>query len=172
MYQFYVLWYKYYKCCSLYTAQEMKFSIKDFFSKCAQIRKKLRVWSHLLRKSLMENFIFCAVLGELWYGITVQKMKFSIKDFFNKCDQRCLKRWSHLLKTLFSVQWIIFLLLFNPASHYVNLKEKWKIMKILIADVWYANNQLFCDLYTGHVLHFNYLFIWLSCIFFFFFWFY
>ena len=23
--------------------------------------KKLRIWSHLLRKSLMENFIFCAV---------------------------------------------------------------------------------------------------------------
>ena len=40
----------------------MKFSIKDFFSKCDQIRKKLRIWSHLLKKSLMENFIFfCAV---------------------------------------------------------------------------------------------------------------
>ena len=32
-------------------AQKMKFSI---FS-------KLRIWSHLLKKSLMENFIFCAV---------------------------------------------------------------------------------------------------------------
>ena len=40
----------------------MKFSIKDFFSKCDQIRKKLRIWSHLLKKSLMENFIFCAVI--------------------------------------------------------------------------------------------------------------
>ena len=39
----------------------MKFSIKDFFSKCDQIRRKLRIWSHLLNKSLMENFIFCAV---------------------------------------------------------------------------------------------------------------
>ena len=37
----------------------MKFSIKDFFSKCDQIRRKLRIWSHLLKKSLMENFIFC-----------------------------------------------------------------------------------------------------------------
>ena len=35
----------------------MKFSIKDFFSKCDQIRKKLRIWSHLLKKSLTENFI-------------------------------------------------------------------------------------------------------------------
>ena len=42
------------------TAQKMKFSIKDFFSKCDQIRRKLRIWSHLMMKSLMENFIFCA----------------------------------------------------------------------------------------------------------------
>ena len=39
----------------------MKFSIKDFFSKCDLIRRKLRIWLHLLKKSLMENFIFCAV---------------------------------------------------------------------------------------------------------------
>ena len=31
--------------------KKMKFSIKDFFSK----------YDHLLKKSLMENFIFCAV---------------------------------------------------------------------------------------------------------------
>ena len=43
------------------TAQKMKFSIKDFSSKCVQIRSFLRIWSHLLEKSLMENFIFCAV---------------------------------------------------------------------------------------------------------------
>ena len=39
-------------------AQKMKFSIKDFFSKCDQIRRKLRILSHLLKKSLMKNFIF------------------------------------------------------------------------------------------------------------------
>ena len=42
------------------TAQKMTFSIKDFFSKCDQIRRNLRIWSHLLKKSFMENFIFCA----------------------------------------------------------------------------------------------------------------
>ena len=42
-------------------AQKMKFSIKEFFCKYDQIRRKLRIWSHLLKKSLMENFIFCAV---------------------------------------------------------------------------------------------------------------
>ena len=40
------------------TAQNIKFSIRDFFSKCDQIRRKLRIWSRLLKKSSMENFIF------------------------------------------------------------------------------------------------------------------
>ena len=40
------------------TAQKMKFSIKDFFSKCEQVRSKLRIWSHLLIKSLMETTFF------------------------------------------------------------------------------------------------------------------
>ena len=39
----------------------MKFSIKNFFSKCDQIRNFLRICSHLLKKSLMENFFFCAM---------------------------------------------------------------------------------------------------------------
>ena len=38
----------------MHTAQKMKFSSKDFFSKCEQIRS----WE----TDLMENFIFCAVL--------------------------------------------------------------------------------------------------------------
>ena len=43
----------------------MKFPIKDFFSKGDQIRKKLRIWSHLLKISLMENVIFWAVILEV-----------------------------------------------------------------------------------------------------------
>ena len=52
----------------------MKFFIKDFFSKCDHIRQKLRIWSHLLKKSLMENFIFCAV--------TKQNQSFTLPNFF------------------------------------------------------------------------------------------
>ena len=43
------------------TAQKRKFSIEDFFSKYDQIRRKLWIWSHLLRKSLMGNPILSAV---------------------------------------------------------------------------------------------------------------
>ena len=47
------------------TSQKMKFSIKDFLSKCDQIRSFLRIWSHLLKKSLMENFFFfCNCLNQ------------------------------------------------------------------------------------------------------------
>ena len=37
--------------------------MKDFFSKCDQIRRKLRIWSYLLKKSLMENVILDAFVG-------------------------------------------------------------------------------------------------------------
>ena len=62
------------------TGQKMKFSINDFFSKCDQSHRNLRVWSNFLKKSLMESFIFCAVtipplnkkiwlIGNLYSGI-------------------------------------------------------------------------------------------------------
>ena len=45
----------------------MKFSITDFFSKYDQIRSFRRICSHLLKKSLMDDFIFWLVIvkGEL-----------------------------------------------------------------------------------------------------------
>ena len=42
----------------IYGSQEMKFSIKDFPNKCDQI--DWRIWLYLLKKPLVENFIFYA----------------------------------------------------------------------------------------------------------------
>ena len=53
----------------------MKFAIEDFFSKCDQIRRFLRIWSHLLKKSLMENFIFCAVRVKLFHQLKQEPSK-------------------------------------------------------------------------------------------------
>ena len=65
------------------TIQKMKFSIKHFFSKCDQICRKLRVQSHLLKKSLMENFIFCAVILEgeelNWIGQPIRSFEGNIQ---------------------------------------------------------------------------------------------
>ena len=54
------------------TSGLMKFSMKHFFSKCDQIRSKLRIWSHLPKKCLMENFIFYAVFA------TTMSMRFFV----------------------------------------------------------------------------------------------
>ena len=43
------------------TAQKIEVFHLGFFSKCHQIRSFLRICSHFLKKSLIENFIFCAM---------------------------------------------------------------------------------------------------------------
>ena len=71
----------------------MRFSIDDFFSKGDQIRRKLRVWSHLLKKSIMENFIlrhvkfktvisFILVLIKLNLGVYIGEGDIVIKPVF------------------------------------------------------------------------------------------
>ena len=56
----------------------MKFSIKDFSSKCDQIRSFLRIWSHLLMKSFMENFIiFMQWYLELVTSTEAMEVKYS-----------------------------------------------------------------------------------------------
>ena len=44
----------------------MKFSIKDFFSKCDQIRSFLWIWSRLLKKSLMETSFLYSDIWSIW----------------------------------------------------------------------------------------------------------
>ena len=75
----------------IHTAQKMKFSIKHFFSKCDQIRRKLRIWSHLLKKFLMENFIFCAAPMETFPSIEYMNKTIKAKTFLHTVTviQRC-----------------------------------------------------------------------------------
>ena len=63
---------------SIYTAQKMTFSMKNFFSKYDQICSFLRIWSHLLKKSLMEKFIFCSVLLTLSSTLLIFKEYWSL----------------------------------------------------------------------------------------------
>ena len=53
---------------NLPTIQKMSFSIKDFSSKCEQIRRKLRIWSHLTEEILNGKLHFlCSVLDWIRY---------------------------------------------------------------------------------------------------------
>ena len=69
------------------TAQKMKFSIKDFFNKCDQVRSFLRIWSHLLKKTLMENFIYCALSSLLSKNDKSSHRMCSAKKLFLKTSQ-------------------------------------------------------------------------------------
>ena len=82
----------------------MKFFIKDFFSKCDQIRTKLPIWSHLLKKSLIENFIFCAVLIKAEFPNESKPADVtSIFKKYRSSHRRCSVRKSvkHLCKSHF-----------------------------------------------------------------------
>ena len=81
----------------------MKFSIKDFFSKCDQIRSFLRNWSHSLKKSLMENFIFCEVklidwMLLLFLAFIYGKEKSFLSEIFDQYSA-CYRNWVLNVKT-------------------------------------------------------------------------
>ena len=68
----------------------MKFSIKDFFSKCDQTRSFLRIWSHLLKKSLTKLHFF--VKCYLFRCLIV------LRSFSNQfCDYKLEARKSSLI---------------------------------------------------------------------------
>ena len=92
------------------TAQKMKFCVKDFFCKCDQIHRKLRIWSRLLKKSLMEYFNFCAV--------QIQTQVKSYRLLSRENVRNCLGR----------IQWLVFIWLEGGRCKRFNIKsikKKW-----------------------------------------------
>ena len=65
--------------------------IKVFFNKRGQICSSLRIWSHLLKKSLMEKFIFCAGLIMNWFTNSNSPVV-RLKD---ESQNRCYKKTKH-----------------------------------------------------------------------------
>ena len=55
----------------------IKFSIKDFFSKCDQIRKKFPIWSHLLEKPYLKHHFFeqWKICGQLLENLLLFPMR-------------------------------------------------------------------------------------------------
>ena len=66
--------------------KKMKFPIKEFFSKCDQIRSFLRIWSHLLKKSLIEKFIILCIKFQILKKIWSWKAHWG-NSMINKVDQ-------------------------------------------------------------------------------------
>ena len=88
-------------------AQKKKFYIKGFFSKCNQIRGELQIWSHLLKKFLMKNFIF-----RLVSRMQKQKVTWSSQQF-QFCNKTLCEIWAVNVRYLVDtkVSELLFLLL-------------------------------------------------------------
>ena len=117
---------------ALSIAQNAKFSITDFFSKSDQIRSFLRIWSHLLEKSLMENIIFCAAkffalksgtFTQDMFTIPLKKLKilsgYSIRNKNNSCffwKIELVEKWKF---------WFVKVLIRNQVLHTKLLLSVW-----------------------------------------------
>ena len=78
----------------LFTAYKMKSTITSFFSKCDQILRKVRSWSHLLKKSLMENYIFvqCFLMLNFYFSWKYKKILW-FSDAFRRNKNETLARY-------------------------------------------------------------------------------
>ena len=123
------------------TAQKMKFSIKDFFSKNDQIRRFQRIESHLLKISLMENFIFCAVWANarlfLTYSITsmgcIINANILQDHYFNMANNRVV--WLLLQYFLFTDIYTNFFVVVSltrskkhPCRSSISIKLLWNLL--------------------------------------------
>ena len=99
----------------------MKFSIKDFLSKYDQIRWKLRIWSHLLKKSSMENFtLLCSVNLELFSCCTIQYCTIWCSTFF-VLHFYCCTIWCRIILILNNLMLHYLLHYFNVLLFFVAL---------------------------------------------------
>ena len=83
----------------------MKFSIKVFFGKCDQIRRKLQMESHKLKKFLMENFL-CSVKTSVITGNVKFRLHNVLADYKEAIDITCHLQKSYIEK-LIKIPWKI-----------------------------------------------------------------
>ena len=107
------------------TAQKMKFSIKDFSSKCDQTAVSS---SHLLEKFLMQNFIFCAVQLKFCRKVCWKEYPFIFRLFdliLYYVTMKCIKiNWSckHIKKVRSSQAFISINSCTNSVCNFQSMK--------------------------------------------------
>ena len=111
-----------------------KFSIKAFFSKYDKIQSFLWIWSHILKKFLMENFTFCGVILNMNLLLLERDSHVNWKST-DKCSFTCLKS---VLKILHSnyLQFCSNL----PVKFAVFLKKKVQCLTVSVIFSVYKQN--------------------------------
>ena len=120
-----------------------KWRTYDLFSKCAQIRSFLRIWSHLLKKSLMGNFIFLQWLHrtELCRRSSLGRLKsFFIMLIWQENNDNTftvLKSDSHLPKKLcYLLHWKTFKNHDKCFLFHLKISFRFQDIKVFVMTFW------------------------------------
>ena len=121
---------------------------------------QVRIWSHLLKKSLMENFIFCAVHEFNLSQISTINLPLAIKPLFHPVHQNInkdiLSNWNTILPE--AAMGSIFLKNVFRKSFKLNLKKDFSIG--LICEIY----EIFKNSYFEEQLQTNASVLWaLNC---------
>ena len=125
------------------TAQKMKFSMKDFLSKYDQIRSFLRIWSYLLKTTLMENFIFYVMnVNKNLIKLFRKNIFFSYLPFI---DNEAIRKLFFLNfgSTRYAFEYVSGF--FNTFWNFFNLNFKIKTFLNFISKPFEINIYSFCD---------------------------
>ena len=130
----------------------MKFFITDFFSKCDQISRNLRIWSHLLKKSIMENFISCAVYNQsikvqVTTNNNIKKRRQALREIPNPWGIMC-RWWFSNLTSVSDVNFVN-----NILISQINMWETlWKLLNVNPKDKSFHNSidmrRLYLQMYN------------------------
>ena len=128
----------------------MKFSIKGFFSKCDQIRSFLRIWSHLLKKSLIENFILCAVKKSIKQEVKAYQINLNLKQF--QMLSSTLRYFPRINRRIFMLKYILYLVFVCiqisrkgriSGFHHISLQNASKVIPYCQMDYLAFSNKAF-----------------------------
>ena len=85
--------------------KKMKVSIENFFSKCDQIHKKLWIWSHFLKKSLMKIFNFlCNVTFIIFVVVLLSDLILFMRNILNHLSWQ-ERGWHYFGPSSSSLKW-------------------------------------------------------------------
>ena len=118
-----------------FTAQKMKFSIKDFFSKLDQIRSFPQICSHLLEKSLLQNVGFSAMFEYSYLLPCTADQENSILGLFQEV----------LSFVLFTVSQVFYSMIrtlcCNNSMFSVDKRRRFSVYKTFYKQVYRSSNQ-------------------------------
>ena len=123
------------------TAKKEKFSIKDFFSKCDQIRGFLRIWSHLLKKSLMDEETLNGKLHFLCSGKDVGDKWRNLQDLTKHLNDEYFINRPNIIRIVISILvFRIYLLLQNLATRYKKIYPCYHLNTLMKSFVVISSN--------------------------------